>query len=169
MKILKINLHLKNLIVTFVSILLFSFALWASGPFNMSIVSAAIAMITAGFVGVFFAYRNKNVLVFIMCIEIMLLAMVTLFLVVAVEYNEYLGSTIAMSTLALAAAETAIGLGLVVHLTRVGSSTNISSFRLALKGLIIPIASIGSNVSITETSTYISTPYLAEIFVGTLL
>lgn len=77
------------------------------------ILSAALFII--GMVGVL---TRRNVLVILMCIELMMNAVNVSFIGFAWEMNSLTGQVFALFVIAVAAAEVVVGLGIVMALTR---------------------------------------------------
>jgi NADH-quinone oxidoreductase subunit M len=89
--------------------------IYISGPFSNHIIDFPITLFIVGFIGLFFAYKNKNLIIFIMCIETILLGIILGLIVISLLYNHINGQIYALCILSLAACETAIGLGLIVQ------------------------------------------------------
>lgn len=83
-----------------------------------------------GMTGTVFSYKNKNILVFIMCVETMLLSIVVTFLLLSLILMDVQGQLFALIILAVAAAETAIGLGLIVNAYRMHKTLDFVTFRM---------------------------------------
>jgi len=86
------------------------------------------------FLGLSGIYRNrKNLLVVLMCIELMLLGINLGFLTFAVHIDDRLGGLFCLLILTVAAAESSIGLALLVIYYRVRGNIALDSINL-LKG-----------------------------------
>lgn len=77
--------------------------------------------------------NRKNVILLLMCIELMLLAVNFNFIAFSRMLNDELGQVFVFFILTVAAAEAAIGLAILVVLFRVRQSINVEEFG-ALKG-----------------------------------
>lgn len=84
-----------------------------------------------GLTGIIFNYRNY--LVTMLCIEIMYLGITVCFLIVGVATADPKGQIYALILLIIAAAESAVGLGLLVVLYRFGKSIDFQDYQ-ELKG-----------------------------------
>jgi len=84
-----------------------------------------------GLTGIIFNYRNY--LVTMLCIEIMYLGITVCFLIVGVSTADPKGQIYALILLIIAAAESAVGLGLLVVLYRFGRSIDFQDYQ-ELKG-----------------------------------
>lgn len=84
-----------------------------------------------GLTGILFNYRNY--LVTMLCIEIMYLGITVCFLIVGVSTADPKGQIYALILLIIAAAESAVGLGLLVVLYRFGRSIDFQDYQ-ELKG-----------------------------------
>lgn len=79
--------------------------------------------------GVFGILRNqKNIIIIILCVELMLFGAGLLFLFYAVFFNYGLGQIYALLILTVATAETAIGLGIIVIAYRLNQSISFEAF-----------------------------------------
>ena len=84
-----------------------------------------------GLTGLVFNYRNYLVTLF--CIELMYLGITLSFIIVSTAILDFKGQVYAILLLILAAAESAIGLGVLIVLYRFGHSINFDSYQ-ELKG-----------------------------------
>jgi len=84
-----------------------------------------------GLIGVFL--NRKNVLLIIICVELILLAINFSFLISSYYLDDVLGQIFAIFVLTVAAAESSIGLAILVTYYRVRGSISITSINL-LKG-----------------------------------
>lgn len=80
-----------------------------------------------GLTGIIFNYRNY--LVTMLCIEIMYLGITVCFLIVGVSTADPKGQIYALVLLIIAAAESAVGLGLLVVLYRFGKSIDFQDYQ----------------------------------------
>lgn len=87
-------------------------------------LSAALFII--GMMGVLI---RRNVLVIFMCVELMVAAVAITFCAFAWETNTLDGQTFAIFAIAVAAAEAAVGLALILALSRRVRSVDIEEFR----------------------------------------
>ena len=73
-----------------------------------------------------FVLNRKNIILMLISIEIMLLAITFLILVSSLSFDDILGQTYAIYVIAIAGAESAIGLGILVAFYRLNSSMDFS-------------------------------------------
>jgi NADH-quinone oxidoreductase subunit K len=93
-----------------------------------------LSLFFIGFFGI--AFNRRNVLLILLCIEIMLLAVNLNFVFYSTFLDDFFGQLFALYVLTVAAAESAIGLALLVVYYRVQGSLSISTVNL-LHGLLI--------------------------------
>lgn len=74
-----------------------------------------------------FVLNRKNILLMIFSIEIILLSITILVLISSVNFDDVLGQTYAIYIILLAAAESAIGLGILVAYYRLRGSISLSN------------------------------------------
>src|SRR5437764_6583 len=72
-----------------------------------------------------FVLKRKNIILMLISIEIMLLAITFLILVSSLSFDDILGQTYAIYIIAIAGAESAIGLGILVAFYRLRGSIAI--------------------------------------------
>nr|YP_010217529.1 NADH dehydrogenase subunit 4L [Malassezia furfur]WBU10716.1 NADH dehydrogenase subunit 4L [Malassezia brasiliensis]AUN27913.1 NADH dehydrogenase subunit 4L [Malassezia furfur]AUN27937.1 NADH dehydrogenase subunit 4L [Malassezia furfur]AUN27962.1 NADH dehydrogenase subunit 4L [Malassezia furfur]AUN27984.1 NADH dehydrogenase subunit 4L [Malassezia furfur] len=87
-------------------------------------MNLSITLFIIGILG--FVLNRKNILVMIFSIEIMLLSITILVLVSSSNFDDVLGQTYAIYIILLAAAESAIGLGILVAYYRLRGSISLS-------------------------------------------
>ena len=80
-----------------------------------------------GLTGILFNFKNYLVTMF--CIELMYLGITVCFIIVSVSTADPKGQIYAIILLVLAAAESAIGLGILIVLYRFGSSIDFSDYQ----------------------------------------
>lgn len=73
-----------------------------------------------------FVLNRKNIILMLISIEIMLLAITFLILVSSLSFDDVLGQTFAIYIIAIAGAESAIGLGILVAFYRLSFPTSNS-------------------------------------------
>lgn len=73
-----------------------------------------------------FVLNKRNVILMLISVEIMLLAITYLILVVSLGYDDILGQTYGIYIIAIAGAESAIGLGILVAFYRLRGSIEIN-------------------------------------------
>ena len=78
-----------------------------------------------------FVLNRKNIILMLISIEIMLLAITFLILVSSLSFDDVLGQTFAIYIIAIAGAESAIGLGILVAFYRLNSSLFLSCLSVA--------------------------------------
>jgi NADH-ubiquinone oxidoreductase chain 4L len=72
-----------------------------------------------------FVLNRKNIILMLISIEIMLLAITFLILITSLNYDDILGQTYSIYIIAIAGAESAIGLGILVAFYRLRGSIAI--------------------------------------------
>nr|AUN28279.1 NADH dehydrogenase subunit 4L [Malassezia yamatoensis] len=87
-------------------------------------MNLSITLFIIGILG--FVLNRKNILVMIFSIEIMLLSITILVLISSCNFDDILGQTYAIYIILLAAAESAIGLGILVAYYRLRGSISLS-------------------------------------------
>lgn len=87
-------------------------------------LSAALFII--GMMGVL---TRRNILIILMCVELMVAAVAITFVAFAAENNTLGGQIFVLFALAVAAAEAAVGLGIIMALSRRGKSVDIDELR----------------------------------------
>ncbi len=87
-------------------------------------LSAALFII--GMMGVL---TRRNMLIILMCIELMVAAVSISFVAFAWESNTLGGQIFVLFALAVAAAEAAVGLGIILALSRRGKSVDVDELR----------------------------------------
>ena len=89
-------------------------------------MNLSLILFTIGILG--FVLNRKNIILMLISIEIMLLAITFLILVSSLSFDDILGQTYAIYIIAIAGAESAIGLGILVAFYRLASlkSTRLS-------------------------------------------
>ena len=87
-------------------------------------MSLSITLFIIGILG--FVLNRKNILVIIFSIEIILLSITILVLISSSNFDDILGQTYAIYIILLAAAESAIGLGILVAYYRLRGSISLS-------------------------------------------
>jgi NADH:ubiquinone oxidoreductase subunit K len=89
-----------------------------------------------------FVFNRKNIILMLISIEIMLLAITFLILISSLSFDDILGQTYAIYIIAIAGAESAIGLGILVAFYRLNSSFKSYPYFIApLKNLLLCFAS----------------------------
>ena len=87
-------------------------------------------------IGIFgFVLNRKNIILMLISIEIMLLAITFLILVSSLSFDDVLGQTFAIYIIAIAGAESAIGLGILVAFYRLNLPTNTISNKKKFKNI----------------------------------
>ncbi len=105
---------------------------------NLSLVSFLIGIL--GFV-----LNRKNIILMLISIEIMLLSITFLILVSSLGFDDILGQTYAIYVIAIAGAESAIGLAILVAFYRLRGSISIEYTIMYLAIIVLPL--LGSIVS----------------------
>jgi NADH:ubiquinone oxidoreductase subunit K len=91
-------------------------------------IAVAMTLFLLGIWGIFM--NRKNILVMLMSIELMLLAVNMNFLVFSVYLDDVLGQVFALFVLTVAAAESAIGLALLVVYYRIRGTIQVEYINL---------------------------------------
>ncbi len=91
-------------------------------------IAVAMSLFLPGIWGIFM--NRKNILVMLMSIELMLLAVNMNFLVFSVYLDDVLGQVFALFVLTVAAAESAIGLALLVIYYRIRGTIQVEYINL---------------------------------------
>lgn len=86
-------------------------------------MNLSLILFTVGILG--FVLNRKNIILMLISIEIMLLAITFLILVSSLSFDDILGQTYAIYIIAIAGAESAIGLGILVAFYRLRGSIAI--------------------------------------------
>jgi NADH-ubiquinone oxidoreductase chain 4L len=86
-------------------------------------MNLSIILFLIGILG--FVLNRKNIILMLISIEVMLLAITFLILVSSQGYDDIIGQTYAIYIIAVAGAESAIGLGIVVAFYRLRGSIAI--------------------------------------------
>ena len=98
-------------------------------------MNLSLILFTIGILG--FVLNRKNIILMLISIEIMLLAITFLILVSSLSFDDILGQTFAIYIIAIAGAESAIGLGILVAFYRF-TSLKLSHLSFSSK-IITPI------------------------------
>ena len=88
----------------------------------------AAVLFTLGILGIFL--NRKNVIVILMCVELMLLAVNINFVAFSVRLGDLVGQVFAMFVLTVAAAEAAIGLAILVVYFRNRGTIQVEDIRM---------------------------------------
>ena len=88
-------------------------------------MNLSLILFTIGILG--FVLNRKNILLMIFSLEILLLSITILVLVSSMNFDDILGQTYAIYIIVLAAAESAIGLGILVAYYRLRGSLSLSN------------------------------------------
>ncbi|PZP92239.1 MAG: NADH-quinone oxidoreductase subunit NuoK [Staphylococcus capitis] len=88
-------------------------------------MNLSLILFTIGILG--FVLNRKNILLMIFSLEILLLSITILVLVSSMNFDDILGQTYAIYIIVLAAAESAIGLGILVAYYRLRGSISLSN------------------------------------------
>ena len=86
-------------------------------------MNLSIMLFLVGILG--FVLNRKNIILMIISIEIMLLSITFLILVSSLSFDDILGQVYAIYIIAVAGAETAIGLGILVAFYRLRGSISL--------------------------------------------
>jgi NADH-ubiquinone oxidoreductase chain 4L len=86
-------------------------------------MNLSITLFLIGIIG--FILNRKNIILLIISIELMLLAVTFMILISSFAFDDILGQTYAIYIIAVAGAESAIGLGIVIAFYRLRGSIRI--------------------------------------------
>jgi NADH-ubiquinone oxidoreductase chain 4L len=86
-------------------------------------MNLSISLFLIGIIG--FILNRKNIILLIISIELMLLAVTFMILISSFAFDDILGQTYAIYIIAVAGAESAIGLGIVIAFYRLRGSIRI--------------------------------------------
>jgi NADH-quinone oxidoreductase subunit K len=116
--------------ISFLNPVVSSFAVMSSlsGIDLTEYLTLAVLLFFIGISGIFL--NRKNIIILLMSIELMLLAINLTFIVFSVFLDDIFGQVFALFVLTVAAAESAIGLALLVVYYRVRGTIGISYIRL---------------------------------------
>jgi len=78
-------------------------------------------------IGVFGVLARRNALVFLMSVELMLNAANVVFVAASGQYGDVTGQVFSLFTMALAAAEVAVGIGIVLVLYRTFGAVDVAA------------------------------------------
>ena len=90
---------------------------------KLNTMNLSLILFLVGILG--FVLNRKNIILMLISIEIMLLAITFLILVSSLSFDDILGQTYAIYVIAIAGAESAIGLGILVAFYRLRGSISI--------------------------------------------
>jgi NADH-ubiquinone oxidoreductase chain 4L len=88
-------------------------------------MTLSLVLFLLGILG--FVLNRKNIILMLISIEIMLLAVTLLVIISSFEFDDILGQTYGIYIIAIAGAESAIGLGLLVAYYRLRGSITLST------------------------------------------
>ena len=88
-------------------------------------MSLTLVLFLIGILG--FVFNRKNIILMLISIEIMLLSITFLILLSSLSFDDILGQTFSIYVIAIAGAESAIGLGLLVAFYRLRGSIAIEN------------------------------------------
>lgn len=88
-------------------------------------MNLSLILFTIGILG--FVLNRKNILLMIFSIEIILLSITILVLISSINFDDILGQAYAIYIILLAAAESAIGLGILVAYYRLRGSISLNN------------------------------------------
>lgn len=86
-------------------------------------MSLSLILFLIGILG--FIFNRKNIILMLISIEIMLLSITFLILISSLSFDDLLGQTYAIYIIAIAGAESAIGLGILVAFYRLRGTPTI--------------------------------------------
>ena len=86
-------------------------------------MSFSLILFLVGIIG--FVLNKKNIILMLISIEIMILSITFLILISSLYFDDILGQTLAIYIIAIAGAESAIGLGILVAFYRLRGSIAI--------------------------------------------
>lgn len=86
-------------------------------------MNLAIILFLIGILG--FVLNRKNIILMLICLELMLLSITLIILISSLNFDDILGQTYAIYIICIAGAESAIGLGILVAFYRLRGSISI--------------------------------------------
>ena len=92
---------------------------------NTTYMNLSLVLFLTGILG--FVLNRKNIILMLISIEIMLLAVTVIVIVSSFNWDDIIGQTFSVYIIAIAGAESAIGLGLVVAFYRIRGSISLSN------------------------------------------
>ena len=92
----------------------------------LTFFSVSASLLVIGLVGI--ALNNKNVLIILMCLELVLLALNFNFCICSCFLDDRMGQIFAVFVLTVAAAESSVGLAILIVYYRVIGSISINKF-----------------------------------------
>lgn len=96
---------------------------YSSGLYLYIVMNLSLILFLVGILG--FVLNRKNIILMLISIEIMLLAITFLILLYSFSFDDILGQVFAVYIIAIAGAESAIGLGILVAFYRLRGSIEI--------------------------------------------
>lgn len=100
----------------------------AAGVPQLNYIMVALLLFGIGLIGIFL--NRKNILIIIMSVELVLLAVNFNFIIFSVFFDDLIGQLFALFILTVAAAESAIGLAILVVYFRLRKSINVEDINL---------------------------------------
>ena len=91
--------------------------------FQVSTMNLSLVLFLIGILG--FVLNRKNIILMLISIEIMLLAVTLLVIISSFTFDDILGQTYSVYIIAIAGAESAIGLGILVAYYRLRGSISL--------------------------------------------
>lgn len=92
---------------------------------GLFVMNLSVVLFLIGILG--FILNRKNIILMLISIEIMLLAVTLLIILSSFSFDDILGQTYGIYVIAIAGAESAIGLGILVAFYRLLGSISISA------------------------------------------
>lgn len=89
-------------------------------------MSLSLILFLTGLLG--FVLNRRNIILMLISIEIMLLSVTFLILINSLNFDDILGQVYAIYIIAIAGAESAIGLGILVAFYRLRGSVSLEAF-----------------------------------------
>jgi len=121
--IMFIDILLTNIILVFVKLLFYEKKNNKLLKYIIYTMNLSLILFFIGILG--FVLNRKNIILMLISIEIMLLAITFLILISSLSFDDILGQTYAIYIIAIAGAESAIGLGILVAFYRLRGSIAI--------------------------------------------
>jgi len=118
-----IDILLTNIILVFVKLLFYEKKNNKLLKYIIYTMNLSLILFFIGILG--FVLNRKNIILMLISIEIMLLAITFLILISSLSFDDILGQTYAIYIIAIAGAESAIGLGILVAFYRLRGSIAI--------------------------------------------
>jgi NADH-quinone oxidoreductase subunit K len=107
------------------------YQIWSSVVPLITLLNFSYALFVIGLVGI--VWNKRNILILLLCIELLFLCIGAIFIFLSVYTYETTGQIYCLLILTVVAGETAIGLSLLIISSRLGNKVNYNSL-MTLRG-----------------------------------